>query len=99
MYNEFDKKGKIFTKVLQKRPVDVQIQTVTHLIKGKCHVRPGSRIKDELDKAEMFLAVTAVSLYDMTGKLIKKCDFLSVNRQHIVWIFQDSALKEIGEES
>jgi hypothetical protein len=35
----------------------------------------------------------------MTGKLIKKCDFLSVNRQHIVWIFQDSALKEIGEES
>jgi hypothetical protein len=99
MYNEFDKKGKIFTKVLQKIPVDVHIQTLTHLIKGKYHVHPDTRIKDDLDKSEMFLAVTDVSLYDLAGKLIKNCDFLSVNRQHIVWVFKDGDLKDAGEES
>ncbi len=99
MYTEFDEKGKIFTDVVKKQPVDVHIQTSTHLIKGKCYVRLDERIKDELDKTEMFIAVTDASIYDMTGKMIRCCNFLAVNSQHIVWLFQDNESKDPGEDS
>ncbi|CCK81599.1 MULTISPECIES: DUF6812 domain-containing protein [Desulfobacula] len=99
MPTTFDEKGKIFTEVIKKRPVDVHIQMSNHLIKGKFHVRLHERIKDELDKSNTFIALTDAGIYDLKSRLIYNCSFLTVNRQDIVWLFQDDDLKNDGEDS
>jgi hypothetical protein len=99
MQTEFDEKGKIFTEVVKKRPVDVHIQTPTHLIKGRYHVRLGERIMDELDRGGLFIAVTDAGIYDSTGKLIEECEFLTVNRRNIVWLLEDDKSTDAGEKS
>ena len=99
MQTSFDEKGKIFTEVVKKRPVDVHIQTSNHLIRGKFHVRLNERIKDELDKSSTFVALTDAGIYDLKGGLIYHCSFLTVNRLDIIWLFQDEDLKNDGEDS
>lgn len=99
MQSTFDEKGKIFTEVIQKRPIDVHIQTSNHLIRGKFHLRLDERIKDELDRSDTFIAVTDAGIYDLKGELIYNCSFLTINRQDIVWLFQDEDLKNDGEDS
>lgn len=97
MRTTYDEKGKIFTEVVKKRPVDVHIQTSRHLIRGKFHIRLNERIKYEFDKTDAFIALTDADIYDYKGELIYKCNFLAVNRLDIVWIFQDEDLKKGGE--
>ncbi len=99
MQTTFDEKGKIFTQVIKKRPVDVHIQTSNHLIRGKFHVCLNERIKDELDKSDTFIALTDAKIYDLKSELLYNCSFLTVNRQDIVWLFQDDDLKYNGEDS
>ena len=99
MQPTFDEKGKIFTEVVKKRPVSVHIQTSTHLIRGNFYLRLDERIKDELDKSETFLALTDAEIYDLKGGLIYNCNFLTVNRLDIVWLFQDKDLKNDGENT
>lgn len=99
MQTTFDEKGKIFTEVVKKRPVDVHIQTSNCLIRGKFHVRLHERIKDELDKSDTFIALTDARIYDLKGGLLYNCSFLTVNHQEIVWLFQDGDLNENGEDS
>jgi len=94
-----DEKGKIFTEVIKKRPVDVHIQVSNHLIRGKFHIRLNERIKDELDKSDTFIALTDAGIYDLKGELIYNCSFITVNRQDIVWLFQDEDLNNDGENS
>ena len=94
---EFEERGKIFTNVVTKQSTCVHIQTSTHLIIGKYHVQPGVRIKDELDKDEGFIALTDAVIYDLTGKTYNRCDFIAINRQHIVWLFQENNSKDAGE--
>lgn len=95
----FDEKGKIFTEVIKKRPVDVHVQTSNYLIRGKFHVRVHERIKDELDKSNTFIALTDARIYDLKGGLLYDCSFLTVNHQEIIWLLQDEDLKGIGEDS
>jgi hypothetical protein len=97
MKTSFDEKGKIFTEVVRKRPVNVHVQTSKHLIRGKFHVRLNERIKDELDRSETFIALTEAEIYDSKGGVIYQCRFLSVNRLDIVWLFQDNDLENDGE--
>jgi len=99
MQTSFDEKGKIFTEVVKKRPVGVHIQTSNHLIRGKFHVRLNERIKDELDKSSTFVALTDAGIYDLKGGLIYNCNFLTINRMDIIWLFQDEDLKNDGEDS
>lgn len=99
MKTSFDEKGKIFTEVVKKRPVNVHIQTSKHLIRGKFHVRLNERIKDELDRSDTFVALTDAGIYDLKGGLIYRCGFLTVNRLDIVWLFQDDDLENDGEDS
>lgn len=99
MQTTFDEKGKIFTEVVKKRPVDVHIQTANNLIRGKFHVRLHERIKDELDKSSPFVALTDARIYDLKGGLLYDCSFLTVNHHEIVWLFQDGDLNEDGEDS
>jgi len=99
MKASFDEKGKIFTEVVKKRPVNVHIQTSKHLIRGKFHVRLNERIKDELDRPDTFVAVTDAEIYDLKGGLLYSCSFLTVNRLDIVWLFQDDDVKSEGEDA
>ncbi len=83
---EFDEKGKYFTDIIQKVAVPATIQTVLHRIEGSIHVRPDQRIKDELDLSEPFLAVTGAVIYAAEGGILIEADFVSVRREHIVWV-------------
>ena len=91
---EFDEKGKVFTNVVHKVPVSAVVQTTTHLIRGLIHVREGERVKDELDRDELFLAVTDASVFDAGGQVIYRAAFLAVRRNQIVWLMPDQEGKD-----
>ena len=86
MLPTYDDKGKIFTPVVTKKPVSVTLQTATHRIIGNIHVRHDHRLKDELDSAEAFIAVTNAKIYDANGSMILQSSFLAVQCQQIIWI-------------
>ena len=91
---EFDDNGKFFTDILSKTPVPVTIQTRTHRIHGNIHVRQDQRIKDELDLAEKFIAVTDAVIYLPDGHVLYQANFLAVQRDEIIWVLPDSEIAE-----
>ncbi len=91
---EYDEKGKIFTEVVSKVAIQATIQTTTHLIRGRLHVRRDQRIKDELDINEGFLAVTDVMVLKPDGQVLFQAPFLAVRRSHIVWVLPDQNTTE-----
>ena len=96
---EYDEKGKYYTDIISKVAVPVTMQTTHQLIKGFVHVRRGERIKDELDRDELFLAVTSASLLDANSQVQFKAPFLAVRRAQIVWIMPDEEAVRKDEES
>ena len=84
-----DDKGKIFTEVVKKYPVRVIVQTVTQTVRGKIHIRPDERLKAELDRDELFLAVTDATILDANGNALQRADFLAIRRDHIVWVLPE----------
>jgi len=92
MNSQFEEKGKIFTNVVSKLPVSVTIQTTTHRIHGELYVRPGERLKDELNTSEEFLAVTNASIFDAVNHEIYHCGFLTLNLKQIIWLIPDDEL-------
>lgn len=86
---EYDEKGKIFTDIVTKTAVPATIQTTTHLMRGRVHVRRDQRIKDELDQNEKFLALTDVSVLGPDGQALFQSPFLAVQRSHIVWVIPE----------
>ncbi len=89
MVTQYDDKGKIYTQVVQKRPVAVTVQTDKHAIRGTLHVRPDMRVKDELNAEEDFLALTGVTIYNEYGEELYKSNFVVVNSKHIVWVIPE----------
>ena len=88
----FDDKGKFFTEVISKEAVSVVIQTPTHLVQGNIHIRPGERLKDEINQAEDFFAVTEATIFDNEGQEMYQTDFLVIYRDAIIWLLpQDKA--------
>ncbi len=81
-----DHKGKYFTDVITKQTVRAVLQTLTVQIHGDVHVRPSERFKDEVNKAERFIAVTNATVYNARGEEIYSSDFLTVNLDQVVWI-------------
>jgi hypothetical protein len=90
----YDEKGKFFTNVIAKEAVSAKIQTSTHFIEGEIHVRPGTRVKDELDVNEPFLAVTNARVYQSSGELLFETKFIAIHRDQIVWV---TTFKDIAE--
>lgn len=86
MSNEFEERGKYFTDVVSKVAVYATIQTTTHMIRGRIHVRHDQRIIDELDLNENFLAITDVTVLGANGQVLFQSPFLAVRRSHIVWV-------------
>jgi len=91
---EYDDKGKIFTEIVSKVPVPATIQTTTHLIRGRLHVRKDQRIKDELDLNEKFIALTDVNVLGPDGQTLFQAPFLAVRRSHIVWVIPEQVKSE-----
>lgn len=87
---EYNEKGKIFTEIVSKIPVFATIQTTTHRIRGRIHVRRDQRVKDELDREENFLAITEVTVFNADGSVLYEAPFLAVQRASIVWVMPES---------
>lgn len=100
MFANFEEKGKIYTQVVTKEPVDVIIQTTSHQIHGKIHIKPGDRLKDELDSCEHFLAVTDAIVLNYYGKGTPlPTSFMAVNMGAVVWVIPDDKLLHETESS
>jgi hypothetical protein len=95
MTYEYDEKGKLFTNVVNKRSVAATLQTTTHMIRGFIHIRQDERVKDELDRDELFLAVTDAVVFDGDGEPLHRAAFLAVRRAQIVWLYPQ---EEGGDE-
>ena len=86
---EYDEKGKVFTDIISKVAIQATIQTTTHIMRGRVHVRRDQRIKDELDLNEHFLALTDVSVLGPDGQTLFQAPFLAVQRAHIIWVIPE----------
>ncbi len=86
---EYDDNGKIFTDIVSKIAIYATVQTTTHLMRGRVHVRRDQRIKDELDLNENFLALTDVSVLTADGQVAFQAPFIAVKRTHIVWVIPE----------
>jgi hypothetical protein len=86
MYDAFENKGKIFTNIITKEPVDVILHTCQYKITGQIHVRPEDRLKDEIDQTEIFLPMTNATVYSLDGIKLYQTEFIAINRSQIVWI-------------
>ncbi len=86
---QYDEKGKFFTDIVPKTPVRAVVQTTSQLIRGNVHVREGERLKDELDRDELFLAMTEASVLGADGQVQFHAPFLAVRRSQIVWVLPD----------
>ena len=92
---EYDEKGKIFTDVVSKIAIYATIQTTTHLVRGRIHVRRDQRLIDALDLDENFIAITDVSVLGTDGQVLFQAPFLAVRRSHVVWVIPE---QQSGEE-
>jgi hypothetical protein len=95
-----DAKGKIYTDIVHKDEIPALIQTLTNLIHGHIFVRPGVRIKDEFNtSSDRFIAVTDAQIFRGDGELLAKSDFLTINKEHIVWIRPEPVPEEDEPDS
>ncbi len=82
-----DLKGKYYTDHVTKRDVPVIAATNHNIIHGVVHLTVDNRLKDELNVAERFIAVTAAEVFDLTGKTrLYKSDFIALNKDLVVWV-------------
>ena len=94
---EYDEKGKIFTEVIPKVEIPAIVQTTEHLIHGNVHVRRDERLKDELDRDELFLAITDASVIGADGQTLYQTRFMAVHRAQIVWVMPANDSEENGD--
>lgn len=93
---EFNEKGKYFTDIISKVAVPAVIQTVLHRIEGSVHIRMDERVKDELDRNELFLAVTNAKVFGLDGTVLYETDFMTVSRSQIVWVIPSDDTANAG---
>lgn len=94
---EYDDKGKVFTDVVSKVAIPAIVQTTQQLLRGNVHVHRDERLKDELDRDELFLAMTDVSVVTADGQVVHTSRFLAVRRAQIVWVMPAGDEQEAGE--
>ena len=94
MSTQFDDKGKFFTEIIAKNPCPSIIQTLTHRIQGIIYIKHDERLMDELTRS-CFIAVTQAIVYNSQGTPLYQSDFLTINREHIVWVIPECDIKRI----
>jgi len=95
---EFNEKGKYFTDIISKVAVPAVIQTVMHRIEGSVHIRLDERVKDELDRGELFLAVTDAKVFGPDDTMLYETDFMTVSRSQIVWVIPRDDTTSAGDK-
>ena len=95
MVTQINERGKIFTQVINKKPVQVIIQTHNQKITGTVYLSPENRIIDELNSNGQFLAVTDATILSIDDVKLYESEFLSVNLDQIIWILP---VEEINQE-
>lgn len=75
-----------FSDKIEKVAKKVVLQTLNDVILGDFHYRPRLRLIDELISGDQYLAITDATVYDKSGRVRFRSNFLSVNRDHIVLI-------------
>jgi hypothetical protein len=75
-----------FSDKIEKVAKRVVLQTLNDVILGDFHYRPRLRLIDELISGDQYLAITNATVYDKSGKVRFRSNFLSVNRDHVVLI-------------
>jgi len=92
-----DAKGKTYTDIVHKDEVPALIQTTANLIHGHIYLRAGLRLKDELNgTAEQFIAVTEAEVYSTNGQVLVRSNFLTVNKNQIIWVRPDEETHDHG---
>jgi hypothetical protein len=86
MTTEYDDKGKVFSTKIRKDAVYARIQTISHLMTGEIYIEHNSRIKDHLEVAEKFIALTSAKVFTHDGALVYESAFITLNRDHIIWL-------------
>ena len=95
---EYDDKGKVFTDVVSKVAIPAVVQTTQQLIRGNIHVRRDERLKDELDRDKLFLAMTDASIIGVDGQQTHEARFVAVRRTQIVWAMPAHKVQKAGEQ-
>ena len=98
MNTRYDEKGKFYTNIIAKEDIEAIIQTDQGRIVGTIHIRPEARLKDEINRSEQFFAVTDAIVYDVSGDELYQCSFMTINRDHIVWIIPNEDLSTDGTD-
>jgi hypothetical protein len=95
-----DQKGKFYTARVTKETVPVVITTATNIIRGAMHVMRESRLKDELNNPERFIAITNAGVFDLTGQThLFSSEVFLVNKDLIVWVMPQEESQPADEES
>jgi hypothetical protein len=87
-----DAKGKRYTNVVSKTPLQTVIQTANQRIVGFVHLKKGERLIDELNKQDQFIAVTDAEIFSISTEKIFNSNFLVVNRDMVIWIMPEEEI-------
>ena len=103
---QFTEKGKFFTDIVFKDSVTATIQTARCRIHGNIYFNRGNRLIDDLNKSEQFIAVTDAVIFNDNGEILYKSDFVTINRDHVIWLLpheedesQEENLPKAGDQS
>jgi hypothetical protein len=93
MVTHFDEKGKIYTDIVQKQAVWVTIQLPHSRVHGAVFLRNNERIKEGLDEAGTFIALTQAEIYTSDGASVEqKTNLLVINKSQIIWVLPDAEI-------
>jgi hypothetical protein len=87
MNTRIDHNGKLFTDRVRKQRVHAVVQTTTHCLRGYVFCEPDERLKDQLNTGdERFIAIADAEVLAPDGSVLNRGPFLTLNKEHIVWI-------------
>jgi hypothetical protein len=88
MSTRLDKKGKYFTEKVTKDRIKVTVRTLTDTLSGYLHIPPDQRLRDSLNSAKPFLALTDGTVLSEDGEILQEFDFMALHQHHIVWVIE-----------
>jgi hypothetical protein len=75
-----------YSDKVRKIAVSVIIKTNDHIITGDLYTRPMNRVIDELITSDKFLALTDAVVYEKSGAVRFRTEFMTINRDQVVFI-------------
>ena len=93
-----DEKGKFYTTHVSKRAVRAVAATPTSIVQGMMHLMLDNRLKDEMNNAERFVAMTDVHVLALDGKTqLYSADALMLNKDQIVWVISQEDQRDVNK--